>query len=225
ITKRKVFDGGQLSTESLRHSQEKTEARDRAPMPFPVSANGSPASVTGSDTPAEGVPAKPSRAAIAVADGDDLPVAIRPSEASDSGPHRATVIIHPEDEPMELSRFRVLENGMPSSLTLPVLLTEAGSRSVPEGIGWGSGRGYDMFEVQEMEAPMALLSHVDVEAEPAWREAVDTVCAVDSGSIGAYNAHAAEMGRRIGELHADMAAGSGAVEVGGGRPGRLVARW
>src|SRR5699024_9126926 len=99
-----------------------------------------------------------------------------------------------------------------SSLTIPVLLTEAGSRSVPEVIGWGSGRWYDMFEVQEMEAPMALLSHVDVEAEPAWREAVDTVCAVDSGSIGAYNAHAAEMGRRIGELHADMAAEFGVVE-------------
>ena len=225
ITKRKVFDGGQLSTESLRHSQEKTEARDRAPMPFPVSANGSPASVTGSDTPAEVVPPKPSRAAIEVAEGDDLPVEIRPIEVSDSGPHKSTVIIHDEYEPMELSFFRVLENGMPSSLTIPVLLTEAGSRSVPEVIGWGSGRWYDMFEVQEMEAPMALLSHVDVEAEPAWREAVDTVCAVDSGSIGAYNAHAAEMGRRIGELHADMAAEFGVVEGGGEPTEQLVAKW
>src|SRR5690625_1058756 len=82
-----------------------------------------------------------------------------------------------------------------------------------------------MFEVQEMEAPMALLSHVDVEAEPAWREAVDTVCAVDSGSIGAYNAHAAEMGRRIGELHADMAAEFGVVEGGGEPTEQLVAKW
>src|SRR5699024_2167558 len=111
------------------------------------------------------------------------------------------------------------------SLTIPVLLTEAGSRSVPEVIGWGSGRWYDMFEVQEMEAPMALLSHVDVEAEPAWREAVDTVCAVDSGSIGAYNAHAAEVGRRIGDRHAEMAAGFGVVEGGGEPTKRVVAKW
>src|SRR5699024_4155507 len=123
------------------------------------------------------------------------------------------------------SFFRVLENGMPSSLTIPVLLTEAGSRSVPEVIGRGSGRWYDMFEVQEMEAPMALLSHVDVEAEPAWREAVDTVCAVDSGSIGAYNAHAAEMGPRIGELLADMAVEFGVVEGGAEPTEQLVAKW
>ncbi|WP_209370540.1 maltokinase N-terminal cap-like domain-containing protein [Brevibacterium renqingii] len=227
ITKRKVFDGGQLSTESLRHSLEKTEARDRAPMPFPVSANGTPASAKSSSTatPAEVVPPKPSKAAIEVAEGDELPVAIRPIEVADSGPHKSTVIIHDEYEPLELSFFRVLENGMPSSLTIPVLLTEAGSRSVPEVIGWGSGRWYDMFEVQEMEAPMALLSHVDVEAEPAWREAVDTVCAVDSGSIGAYNAHAADMGRRIGELHADMAAEFGIVEGGGEPTKQLVQKW
>src|SRR5690625_7945275 len=100
---------------------------------------------------------------------------------------------------MELSFFRVLENGMPSSLTIPVLLTEAGSRSVPEVIGWGSGRWYDMFEVQEMEAPMALLSHVDVEAEPAWRGAGTTAWAGASGPLGASTAHPARMGRGIGE--------------------------
>src|SRR5699024_1000778 len=110
-------------------------------------------------------------------------------------------------------------------LTIPVLLTEAGSRSVPEVIGRGSGRWYDMFEVQEMEAPMALLSHVDVEAEPAWRDAVDTVCAVEAGSIGAHNAHAAEMGRRIDELHGEMAAEVG-VGGGSGEPTKqLVAKW
>src|SRR5699024_8434998 len=32
ITKRKAFGGGQLRTASRRHSREKTEARDRAPM-------------------------------------------------------------------------------------------------------------------------------------------------------------------------------------------------
>ena len=182
ITKRKVFDGGQLSTESLRHSQEKTEARDRAPMPFPVTANGRAASANGStNTAAEAVPPKPSIGDLTVGAEDVMPVEIRPIEVSDSGQHKSTVVIHDEYEPMELSFFRVLENGMPSSLTIPVLLTEAGSRSVPEVIGWGSGRWYDMFEVQEMEAPMALLSHVDVDAEPAWREAVNTVCAVDSG--------------------------------------------
>ncbi|WP_432789877.1 hypothetical protein QYM46_16750 [Brevibacterium sp. K11IcPPYGO002] len=226
ITKRKVFDGGQLSTESLRHSQEKTEARDRAPMPFPVTANGAAASANGStNTAAEAVPPKPSNGDLTVGAEDVMPVEIRPIEVSDSGLHKSTVIIHDEYEPMELSFFRVLENGMPSSLTIPVLLTEAGSRSVPEVIGWGSGRWYDMFEVQEMEAPMALLSHVDVDAEPAWREAVNTVCAVDSGSIGSYNAHAAEMGRRIGELHTDMAAEFGVVEGAGEPTKQLVQKW
>lgn len=226
ITKRKVFDGGQLSTESLRHSQEKTEARDRAPMPFPVTANGAAASANGSmNTAAEAVPPKPSIGDLTVGVEDVMPVEIRPIEVSDSGQYKSTVIIHDEYEPLELSFFRVLENGMPSSLTIPVLLTEAGSRSVPEVIGWGSGRWYDMFEVQEMEAPMALLSHVDVDAEPAWREAVNTVCAVDSGSIGAYNAHAAEMGRRIGELHTDMAAEFGVVEGAGEPTKQLVQKW
>lgn len=226
ITKRKVFDGGQLSTESLRHSQEKTEARDRAPMPFPVTVNGDAASVNGStNAAAEAVPPKPSIGDLTVGAEDVMPVEIRPIEVSDSGQHKSTVIIHDEYEPMELSFFRVLEDGMPSSLTIPVLLTEAGSRSVPEVIGWGSGRWYDMFEVQEMEAPMALLSHVDVDAEPAWREAVNTVCAVDSGSIGAYNAHAAEMGRRIGELHTDMAAEFGVVEGAGEPTKQLVQKW
>ncbi|WP_434591833.1 maltokinase N-terminal cap-like domain-containing protein [Brevibacterium sp. 1718] len=226
ITKRKVFDGGQLSTESLRHSQEKTEARDRAPMPFPVTANGAAASANGStNTAAEAVPPKPSIGDLTVGAEDVMPIEIRPIEVSDSGQYKSTVIIHDEYEPLELSFFRVLENGMPSSLTIPVLLTEAGSRSVPEVIGWGSGRWYDMFEVQEMEAPMALLSHVDVDAEPAWREAVNTVCAVDSGSIGAYNAHAAEMGRRIGELHTDMAAEFGVVEGAGEPTKQLVQKW
>ncbi|WP_413333361.1 maltokinase N-terminal cap-like domain-containing protein [Brevibacterium sp. GP-SGM9] len=236
ITKRKVFDGGQLSTESLRHSQEKSASRassrdTQSGMPFPVTSSGagSTDSAGSTDTGAEAVPPKPSKAALlteARAEArEEMPVDIRPIEVSDSGPHKSTVIIHDEYEPMELSFFRVLENGMPSSLTIPVLLTEAGSRSVPEVIGWGSGRWYDMFEVTEMEAPMALLSHVDIEGEPAWREAVDIVCAVDSGSIGAYNAHAAEMGRRIGELHSDMAAEFGIVEGTGAPTVQLVKKW
>lgn len=243
IIKRKVFDGGQLSTESLRHSQEKSASRassrdTQSGMPFPVTTSsgagstgraGSTGSAGATDTGAEAVPPKPSKAALLTESRaeakEEIPVDIRPIEVSDSGPHKSTVIIHDEYEPMELSFFRVLENGMPSSLTIPVLLTEAGSRSVPEVIGWGSGRWYDMFEVTEMEAPMALLSHVDIEAEPAWREAVDIVCAVDSGSIGAYNAHAAEMGRRIGELHSDMAAEFGIVEGTGAPTVQLVKKW
>ncbi|MCF2586832.1 maltokinase N-terminal cap-like domain-containing protein [Brevibacterium sp. UCMA 11752] len=226
ITKRKVFDGGQLSTESLRHSQEKAAAsRESQPAQSSVpAASAASRSASGSgNSPAEVVPPKPSKAALVTDSREELPIDIRPIEVTDSGAHKSTVIIHDEYEPMELSFFRVLENGMPSSLTIPVLLTEAGSRSVPEVIGWGSGRWYDMFEVTEMEAPMALLSHVDVDAEPAWREAVDIVCAVDSGSIGAYNAQAAEMGRRIGELHSDMAAEFGIVE-GRGEPTRLLAK-
>ncbi|WP_231443135.1 maltokinase N-terminal cap-like domain-containing protein [Brevibacterium zhoupengii] len=226
ITKRKVFDGGQLSTESLRHSQEKAETRDALPAHSPsaqIAASQSATAYNGS--PAEVVPPKPSKAALVTDTREELPVDIRPIEVSDAGASKSTVIIHDEYEPMELSFFRVLENGMPSSLTIPVLLTEAGSRSVPEVIGWGSGRWYDMFEVTEMEAPMALLSHVDVDAEPAWREAVDIVCAVDSGSIGAYNAQAAEMGRRIGELHSDMAAEFGIVEGRGEPTKQLAKKW
>ncbi|GAA1550274.1 maltokinase N-terminal cap-like domain-containing protein [Brevibacterium picturae] len=220
ITKRKVFDGGQLSTESLRHGREKAAVRDKqSSQPFPVRQ----APARSADTPAEVVPPKPSKAALVTDSREELPIDIRPIEVTDAGAHKSTVIIHDEYEPMELSFFRVLENEMPSSLTIPVLLTEAGSRSVPEVVGWGSGRWYDMFEVTEMEAPMALLTHVDVDAEPAWREAVDIVCAVDSGSIGAYNAQAAEMGRRIGELHSDMAAEFGIVE-GRGEPSRLLAK-
>ncbi|WP_350269733.1 hypothetical protein AAFP32_14495 [Brevibacterium sp. CBA3109] len=221
ITKRKVFDGGQLSTESLRHSQEKAASRDKQPAQSSVPAQS--AAPQSADATAEVVPPKPSKAALVTDSREELPIDIRPIEVADAGAHKSTVIIHDEYEPMELSFFRVLENGMPSSLTIPVLLTEAGSRSVPEVIGWGSGRWYDMFEVTEMEAPMALLSHVDVDAEPAWREAVDIVCAVDSGSIGAYNAQAAEMGRRIGELHSDMAAEFGIVE-GRGEPTKLLAK-
>ncbi|SMX98151.1 Predicted trehalose synthase [Brevibacterium sp. 239c] len=224
ITKRKVFDGGQLSTESLRHSQEKAVSRDKQSSPEASSQAPSSRAPAGfNDSPSEVVPPKPSKAALVADSREELNIDVRPIEVSDAGAHKTTVIIHDEYEPMELSFFRVLENGMPSSLTIPVLLTEAGSRSVPEVIGWGSGRWYDMFEVTEMEAPMALLSHVDVDAEPAWREAVDIVCAVDSGSIGAYNAQAAEMGRRIGELHSDMAAEFGIVE-GRGEPTKLLAK-
>lgn len=228
ITKRKVFDGGQLSTESLRHGQEKAASREgRSPLsPVPTPPTAAPsasASSTAADTSAEVVPPKPSKAALVTDSRETLDIDVRPIEVADAGAHKSTIIIHDEYEPLELSFFRVLENGMPSSLTIPVLLTEAGSRSVPEVIGWGSGRWYDMFEVTEMEAPMALLTHVDIDAEPAWREAVDMVCSVDSGSIGAYNAQAAEMGRRIGELHSDMAAEFGIVE-GTGEPTKLLAK-
>ncbi|MDN6193374.1 MAG: hypothetical protein L0J32_15935, partial [Brevibacterium sp.] len=205
------------------HSQQKAASRDQQPASSSVPPL--PDAPPSADAPAEVVPPKPSKAALVTDSREELNIDVRPIEVSDAGPHKSTVIIHDEYEPMELSFFRVLENGMPSSLTIPVLLTEAGSRSVPEVIGWGSGRWYDMFEVTEMEAPMALLSHVDVDAEPAWREAVDIVCAVDSGSIGAYNAQAAEMGRRIGELHSDMAAEFGIVE-GRGEPTKLMAsKW
>ncbi|QPR38481.1 maltokinase N-terminal cap-like domain-containing protein [Brevibacterium casei] len=226
ITKRKVFDGGQLSTESLRHSRDRSElptrGRTRETVPAPASATvGSEPQGSG----AEAVPPKPTTAPSSSEVKDEIDVPIRPIEVADSGANKSTVIIHDEYEPVELSFFRVLENGMPSSLTIPVLLTEAGSRSVPEVIGWSSGRWYDMFEVTEMEAPMALLSQADVEAEPAWREAVDIVVGVDSGSIGGYNAHAAEMGRRIGELHSDMAAEFGIVEGAGEPTKQFVDKW
>lgn len=227
ITKRQVFDGGQLSTESLRHGREKAAAGQLNDAPG-VGAPGSPGTSTDTQTIAEVVPPKPSFPAPGAGSdqySEGVGIEVRPIEVSDSGPGKSTVIIHDEYEPLELSFFRVLENGMPSSLTIPVLLTEAGSRSVPEVIGWSSGRWYDMFEVTEMEAPMALLSHVDVEATPAWREAVDIVCAVDSGSIGAYNAQAAELGRRVGELHSDMAAEFGIVEGAGEPTKELVEKW
>lgn len=226
ITKRKVFDGGQLSTESLRHSRERgslpTAGRTGSTSGSATSAN---AGASTADSGAEAVPPKPETAPPLTEVKGEIDVEIRPIEVADSGANKSTVVIHDAYEPIELSFFRVLENGMPSSLTIPVLLTEAGSRSVPEVIGWSSGRWYDMFEVTEMEAPMALLSRADVEAEPAWREAVDIVCAVDSGSIGGYNAQAAEMGRRIGELHADMAAEFGIVEGRGAPTKEFVDKW
>ncbi|GAA1641387.1 MULTISPECIES: maltokinase N-terminal cap-like domain-containing protein [Brevibacterium] len=226
ITKRKVFDGGQLSTESLRHSRERgslpTAGRTGSTSGSAASAS---AGASTSDSSAEAVPPKPETAPPLTEVKDEIDVEIRPIEVADSGANKSTVVIHDAYEPIELIFFRVLENGMPSSLTIPVLLTEAGSRSVPEVIGWSSGRWYDMFEVTEMEAPMALLSRADVEAEPAWREAVDIVCAVDSGSIGGYNAQAAEMGRRIGELHADMAAEFGIVEGRGAPTKEFVDKW
>ncbi|RBP62505.1 putative trehalose synthase [Brevibacterium sanguinis] len=243
IVKRKVFAGGQLSTESLRHEDDRdatagsrlgarqTPAGQVPPGPIPAGDAPYPGATeivdpadlsAPFDTVAEVVPPKPSKEALATPAPS---ITVRPIEVTDSGANKSTVVIHDEYEPLELSFFRVLENGMPASLTIPVLLTEAGSRSVPEVIGWSSGRWYDMFEVTEMEAPMALLSHVDVEAEPAWREAVDIVCAVDSGSIGGYNAQAAEMGRRIGELHADLAAEFGIVEGTGEPTKQLVEKW
>ncbi len=262
IVKRKVFAGGQLSTESLRHDQDRSralgslsgQASSGPTSPGPASQGPAgagqgpagqvrlgplpagdapypgateivdPADLSAPfDTAAEVVPPKPSKEALNTPAPEA--VVVRPIEVTETSANKSTVIIHDEYEPLELSFFRVLENGMPSSLTIPVLLTEAGSRSVPEVIGWSSGRWYDMFEVTEMEAPMALLSHVDVEAEPAWREAVDIVCSVDSGSIGGYNAQAAEMGRRVGELHADLAAEFGIVE-GTGEPTKLlVQKW
>ncbi|WP_309132692.1 hypothetical protein [Brevibacterium sp.] len=256
IVKRKVFAGGQLSTESLRHDEDSAARRTSSgqvsagqvpsgqvppgPIPAgPIPAGDAPypgateivdpADLSAPfDTVTEVVPPKPSKEALATpAPGSSAPatVVVRPIEVTESSANKSTVVIHDEYEPMELSFFRVLENGMPSSLTIPVLLTEAGSRSVPEVVGWSSGRWYDMFEVTEMEAPMALLSHVDVEAEPAWREAVDIVCNVDSGSIGGYNAQAAEMGRRIGELHADLAAEFGIVEGTGEPTKQLVQKW
>ncbi len=251
IVKRKVFAGGQLSTESLRHDEDSAARRTSSGHvsaglvpsgqvpPGPIPAGDAPypgateivdpADLSAPfDTVTEVVPPKPSKEALATpAPGSSAPatVVVRPIEVTESSANKSTVVIHDEYEPMELSFFRVLENGMPSSLTIPVLLTEAGSRSVPEVVGWSSGRWYDMFEVTEMEAPMALLSHVDVEAEPAWREAVDIVCNVDSGSIGGYNAQAAEMGRRIGELHADLAAEFGIVEGTGEPTKQLVQKW
>ena len=200
ITKRKVFDGGQLSTESLRHSRDRSElptrGRTRETVPAPASAT------VGSDPQGSGAEAVPPKPTTAPSSSEVKDEPIRPIEVADSGANKSTVIIHDEYEPVELSFFRVLENGMPSSLTIPVLLTEAGSRSVPEVIGWSSGRWYDMFEVTEMEAPMALLSQADVEAEPA-----------------------AEMGRWIGELHSDMAAEFGIVEGAGEPTKQFVAKW
>ena len=163
ITKRKVFDGGQLSTESLRHSRERgslpTAGRTGSTSGSATSAN---AGASTADSGAEAVPPKPETAPPLTEVKDEIDVEIRPIEVADSGANKSTVVIHDAYEPIELSFFRVLENGMPSSLTIPVLLTEAGSRSVPEVIGWSSGRWYDMFEVTEMEAPMALLSRADV---------------------------------------------------------------
>ena len=139
--------------------------------------------------------------------------------------HESTVVIEDPENPCVLTFFRVVQPGLSQAVRIPVALTEAESRAVPEVMGWVSGRWFDAEELETRSAPLAMLSVQYPDSQPAWREAVDIACAVDSGSIGSYNKKAAALGARIGELHLDLAAEFGVVRGAGEPTEDWVAKW
>lgn len=139
--------------------------------------------------------------------------------------HESTVVIEDPENPCVLTFFRVVQPGLSQAVRIPVALTEAESRAVPEVMGWVSGRWFDAEELETRSAPLAMLSVQYPDSQPAWREAVDIACAVDSGSIGSYNKKASALGARIGELHLDLAAEFGVVRGAGEPTEDWVAKW
>ncbi len=139
--------------------------------------------------------------------------------------HESTVVIEDPENPCVLTFFRVVQPGLSQAVRIPVALTEAESRAVPEVMGWVSGRWFDAEELETRSAPLAMLSVQYPDSQPAWREAVDIACAVDSGSIGSYNKKASALGSRIGELHLDLAAEFGVVRGAGDPTQEWVAKW
>lgn len=139
--------------------------------------------------------------------------------------HESTVVIEDPENPCVLTFFRVVQPGLSQAVRIPVALTEAESRAVPEVMGWVSGRWFDAEELETRSAPLAMLSVQYPDSQPAWREAVDIACAVDSGSIGSYNKKASALGSRIGELHLDLAAEFGVVRGAGEPTEDWVAKW
>ncbi len=139
--------------------------------------------------------------------------------------HESTVVIEDPENPCVLTFFRVVQPGLSQAVRIPVALTEAESRAVPEVMGWVSGRWFDAEELETRSAPLAMLSVQYPDSQPAWREAVDIACAVDSGSIGSYNKKASALGSRIGELHLDLAAEFGVVRGAGEPTEDWIAKW
>ncbi|MFB9776855.1 maltokinase N-terminal cap-like domain-containing protein [Brevibacterium otitidis] len=146
-------------------------------------------------------------------------------ELQETRAHESTVAIEDEDNPCVLTFFRVVQPGLSQAVRIPVALTETESRAVPEVMGWVSGRWFDAEELETRAAPLAMLSVQYPGSQPAWREAVDIACAVDSGSIGSYNKKASALGARIGELHLDLAAEFGVVRGAGEPTADWVRKW
>ncbi|WP_349827021.1 maltokinase N-terminal cap-like domain-containing protein [Brevibacterium litoralis] len=161
-----------------------------------------------------------------------------------------SVLVSDPQEPCVLTLFRVLEPGTAGDpaaartpgaggaprpagvattgtgvVTVPVALTEADSAAVSPVLGWAEGRWFDARTLRTETAPLGLLSSCDTDTTPAWREAVDTVLDVDSGSLGGYNKRAMALGGRVGELHLELAGEFGTV-VSAGDPARgWVSKW
>nr|WP_272902549.1 hypothetical protein [Brevibacterium daeguense] len=143
----------------------------------------------------------------------------------DSRTNESSVVIDDPDHPCVLTFFRVVRPGVSSAVRIPVALTEVGSTAVPEVIGWAAGRWFDATDLETLSAPLVMLSRTERGSRPAWREAVDVACAVDSGSIGSYNKKAMALGTRVGELHLDLAAEFGVVRSIGEPTAHWVTKW
>jgi maltokinase len=143
----------------------------------------------------------------------------------DSRTNESSVVIDDPEHPCVLTFFRVVRPGVSSAVRIPVALTEVGSAAVPEVIGWAAGRWFDANDLETLSAPLVMLSRTERDSRPAWREAVDVACAVDSGSIGSYNKKAMALGARIGELHLDLAAEFGVVRSIGEPTAYWVKKW
>ncbi|WP_101652587.1 maltokinase N-terminal cap-like domain-containing protein [Brevibacterium ihuae] len=143
----------------------------------------------------------------------------------ESRTNESSVVIDDPADPCVLTFFRVIRPGLSSAVRIPVALTEAESGAVPEVIGWSAGRWFDAADLDTQSAPLAILSRTERDSQPAWREAVDIACAVDSGSIGSYNKRAMALGTRVGELHLDLAAEFGVVRSMGEPTAEWVKKW
>lgn len=137
----------------------------------------------------------------------------------------SSVVIADEAEPCVLTIFRVLEPGSAAAVTVPVALTQADSAAVPHVLGWATGRWFDAETLETTSAPIGMLARTEPDAVPAWREAVDTVLEVDSGSIGSYNRRAMSLGSRVGELHLELAGEFGMVRSDGEPTDSWVKKW
>lgn len=143
----------------------------------------------------------------------------------DSRTNESSVVIDDPADPCVLTFFRVIRPGLSSAVRIPVALTEAESDAVPEVIGWAAGRWFDATDLDTQSAPLAILSRTERESQPAWREAIDIACTVDSGSLGSYNKRAMALGTRVGELHLDLAAEFGVVRSTGEPTADWVKKW
>ncbi|HLR44567.1 MAG TPA: hypothetical protein VK065_05195 [Brevibacterium sp.] len=113
----------------------------------------------------------------------------------------------------------------PPAVRYPLALTAAESASVHPAVGWSQTRWFDDTDLTTIAAPFALLSHALPASRRAWREAVETVMRVDSGSVGSFNREASALGTAVGRLHMDLGAEFGLVRSEGDPTRRLIRKW